>query len=167
MKAGDVTLLLCPILSLVAIDDEEVRILHKSLFDYLLDPIRSGHLPMQLDLARVHELAATYILRERILADHCSVFFCHRSRFYSHSRFLFKAIIEFLNFAYHCRFGYLNDSLKDYLRDVDIPYPECIKTAFNAPLKTRELNFSLRLIMTNLFRVLSRDVCVNPRAFTI
>jgi len=30
---------------------------------------------MHLDLARIHELAAMYILRERILADHCSVFF--------------------------------------------------------------------------------------------
>ena len=75
MKAGDVLLLLSPILSLVAIENEEVRILHKSLFDYLLDPTRSGHLPMHLDLARIHELAAMYILRERILAGHCSVLF--------------------------------------------------------------------------------------------
>jgi len=75
MRAGDVILLLSPILSLVAIDNEEVRILHKSLFDFLLDPTRSGHLPMHLDLGRIHELAATYILRERILANHCSVFF--------------------------------------------------------------------------------------------
>jgi len=75
MRAGDVILLLSPILSLVVIDNEEVRILHKSLFDYLLDPTRSGHLPMHLDLARIHELAAMYILREKILADHCSVFF--------------------------------------------------------------------------------------------
>jgi len=75
MKAGDVTLLLSPILSLVAIENEEVRILHKSLFDYLLDPTRSGGLLIPFDLARVHELSAMYILRERILADHCSVFF--------------------------------------------------------------------------------------------
>ena len=75
MKAGDVTLLLSPILSLVAIENEEVRILHKSLFDYLLDPARSGRLLIPFDLARVHELAAMYILRERILAGRCSVFF--------------------------------------------------------------------------------------------
>jgi len=74
MKAGDVILLLSPILSLVAIDDGEVRIFHKSLFDFLLDPTRSGRLVLFFDPARVHGLAATYILREKISTNRCSVF---------------------------------------------------------------------------------------------
>ena len=74
MKAGDVILLLSPILSLVAIDYDEVRILHKSLFDFLLNPTRSGHLPLAFDPAQVHGLAATYLLREKILTNRCSMF---------------------------------------------------------------------------------------------
>ena len=45
MKAGDLGLLLDPILSLASIDGGEVRI------DYLLDSNRSGHSPF--DFARV------------------------------------------------------------------------------------------------------------------
>jgi hypothetical protein len=63
MKAGDLELLLDPILSLVSIDGAKVRIFHKSLFDYLLDFDRSGRLPF--DLTRAHEIAATYILKQR------------------------------------------------------------------------------------------------------
>jgi len=77
MKPGDLVLLLDPILSLVAIDGDKVRILHKSLFDYLLDDTRGGHLP--LDLAQVHELVATYILKHRIVKDLCGAFPCHQS----------------------------------------------------------------------------------------
>ena len=77
MKPGDLVLLLDPICSLVDIDGDKVRILHKSLFDYLLDSTRSGHLPF--DLARVHELAANYILKHRIMEDVCSAFLFHQS----------------------------------------------------------------------------------------
>ena len=72
MKAGDLILLLDPILSLVAIDDDEIRIYHKSLFDYLLDSTRGGHLPF--DLHRVHETAATYILTQMIAKSACGAF---------------------------------------------------------------------------------------------
>jgi len=74
MKAGDLVLLLDPILSLISIDVDRVRILHKSLFDYLLDPTRGGHLPF--DLARVHELAAMYIL-DGIVKGVCGAFPFH------------------------------------------------------------------------------------------
>jgi hypothetical protein len=77
MKAGDLVLLLDPILSLVAIDDSDVRILHKSLFDYLLDLERSGRLPF--NLSRVHTLLATYILKQKILKDECGAFLFPRS----------------------------------------------------------------------------------------
>ena len=72
LKAGDLVLLLDPILSLLSIADEEVRILHKSLFDYLLDFTRGGHLPF--DLARVHESAAAYFLQQKVMKDLCCAF---------------------------------------------------------------------------------------------
>jgi len=73
LKAGDLVLLLDPVLSLIAIDERSVQIYHKSLFDYLLDPSRSGHLP--LDLARVHEVAATYMLKNEISTHGHEFFF--------------------------------------------------------------------------------------------
>ena len=75
MKAGDLVLLIDPILSLISIDSDQVRILHKSLFDYLLDPTRGGQLPF--DLFRVHELAAMYILKD-IMKGVCGAFPFHR-----------------------------------------------------------------------------------------
>ena len=75
LKAGDLVLLLDPILSLVAIDGDEIRIYHKTLFDYLLDSDRGGHLPF--DLYRVHETAATYILTHLIAKAACGTYLCH------------------------------------------------------------------------------------------
>jgi len=97
MKAGDVILLLSPIHSLVAIDNDEVRILHKSLIDYLLDPTRCGQLQISFDLVRVHGLAATCILRDKIMANNCGVPFlvhvsipthCFCSKHYLNSQLL-------------------------------------------------------------------------------
>ena len=65
MKAGDLVLLLDPVLSVITSTKYGVQIFHKSLFDYLLDPSRGGHLPF--DLAQVHEIAATHILKTQIL----------------------------------------------------------------------------------------------------
>ena len=73
MKAGDLVLLLDPILSLVAIEGGEIRIYHKPLFDYLL--VRGSHLPF--DLHRVHETAATYILTQKIAKAACGTFLLH------------------------------------------------------------------------------------------
>jgi hypothetical protein len=67
MKAGDLELLLDPILSLVSIDGDEVRILHKSLFDYLGDFDRGGQMPF--DLMRVHQIVANYILKQKIVSN--------------------------------------------------------------------------------------------------
>jgi len=65
LRAGDLFLLIDPVLSLITINERSiVQIFHKSLFDYLLDPTRGGHLPF--DLTRVHEVAATYILKKNI-----------------------------------------------------------------------------------------------------
>ena len=73
MEPGDLILLLDPILSLVAIERGTIRIYHKTLFDYLLDLDRGGHLPF--DLSRVHETAADYILTEKIANAACGMFF--------------------------------------------------------------------------------------------
>jgi hypothetical protein len=75
MKAGDLELLLDPILSLVSIDGDKVRILHKSLFDYLLDFDRSGQLPF--DLTRSHDIAATYVMKQRIVNHVGGAFLLH------------------------------------------------------------------------------------------
>ena len=75
MRPGDLVLLLDPILSLVVTEGGEVRILHKSLFDYLLDSTRRGHLPF--DPARVHESAAIYIQRQWVIDEVCGECLLH------------------------------------------------------------------------------------------
>jgi len=83
MQAGDLVLLLDPILSLVAIDGNHVRILHKSLMDYLLD-LRGEHLPF--DLSLVHEVAAINILKQRILKHvYSALFFFYLHTLHPHS----------------------------------------------------------------------------------
>ena len=67
MRPGDLVLLFDPLLSLVAIENDNMRIFHKSLFDYLLDPSRSEDL--QLDLGLAHETAANYLSSERVKLD--------------------------------------------------------------------------------------------------
>jgi len=67
LRPGDIVLLFDPLLSLVTFDKNDIRILHKSLLDYLLDPSRSrAH---QLDLGLANETAANYILRVRNSRD--------------------------------------------------------------------------------------------------
>ena len=67
LRLGDLMLLFDPLLSLVTFDDLNVRIIHKSLFDYLLDSNRSGDL--QLDLGLAHESAANHVLSGRTIFD--------------------------------------------------------------------------------------------------
>lgn len=63
LRPGDLILLFDPLLSLVSIEKEDIRIFHKSLFDYLLDPSRSGDLLLDLGLA--HGVAANFLIRDR------------------------------------------------------------------------------------------------------
>ena len=67
LSPGDIFLLFDGLLSLVAVDENDIRIYHKSLFEYLLDPSRSGEL--QLDLGLAHENAASYIALGKQLED--------------------------------------------------------------------------------------------------
>jgi len=90
LKAGDLVLLIDPILSLITINKQgAVQIFHKSLFDYLLDPSRGGHLPF--DLPRVHEIVATHILEKYICAFifalhlHPFLTLCSYSQYQAHS----------------------------------------------------------------------------------
>ena len=72
LRPGDITLLFDPLLSLVTFEKDNIRILHKSLFDYLLDPGRSGD--FRLDVGLAHGEAANYILRHEKLRDHWGEF---------------------------------------------------------------------------------------------
>lgn len=56
-----VELLLDPLRSLFFLDEDDIFPLHKSLFDYLLDPTRSG--PFHVDLRLCHRLLAGYIIK--------------------------------------------------------------------------------------------------------
>ena len=160
MRAGDLVLLLDPILSLIAIDGDNVRVLHKSLVDYLLDVARGGHLPF--DLNQFHGLAANYILKHWIIPKTCGTFLFHT---YSDSPPTFvKAQRTIQYFAYHCRYGRLDDRLKDYLRTLEVPYPESlIQTPVFFPPWKDDLNQFLRSTMWDFFRTLSREVGITLR----
>ena len=74
LSPGKIVLLFDDLLSLVTFDQSDIRIFHKSLFDYLLDPNRSGDL--QLDLGLAHEIVANYILREGKMQNNWREWFC-------------------------------------------------------------------------------------------
>ena len=64
MKPGGLELLLDPLASVVVVPEvitHPLHVFHKTLFDYLLDPSRSG--PFSLDLTPAHETVTRYILR--------------------------------------------------------------------------------------------------------
>lgn len=56
-----------PLLSLLTFHHDNIRIFHKSLFDFLLDSCRSGN--FRLDIGLVDETAANYIVRVKRLKD--------------------------------------------------------------------------------------------------
>ena len=60
LRPGDLTLIFDPLLSLVTFEKRNIKIFHKTLFDYLLDSSRSEDL--QLDLGLAHESAANHLL---------------------------------------------------------------------------------------------------------
>ncbi len=69
LQPGDTILLFDPLLSLIAFKEQKIQILHKSLFEYLLDQSRSDF--FYLDLAWAHEAIATHILEKKILEKKC------------------------------------------------------------------------------------------------
>lgn len=164
MKAGDLVLLLDPILSLVATDGDEVRILHKSLFDYFLDFTRGGHLPF--DPARVHESAATYILKQWIVDEVCGACPFHQFAPYSNSPPP-KDMISFRDFAYHCQYARLNNALNDSLQSLDVTCRKSIVTmAKISPWQEKLLEY-LPSAIWYFFRTLSREVGIRPTPFIL
>jgi hypothetical protein len=166
MKAGDLVLLLDPIHSLIVTDGNKVRILHKSLLDYLLDSARSGHLPF--DLARVHEVVATYILTHMSAQDVFGAFLSHQFRPNSNSSFN-KDLRDLRSFAFHCQYAHLNETLKSYLNDMVVPYPTSPMTSSaTIPPWDEDLNMTQQQMIWCFLRTLSREVCViQHRAFYI
>lgn len=154
MKAGDLGLLLDPILSLVAINSDQLRILQKSLFDYLLDYKRRGHLP--INFAQVHEVAATYLLRQWNSNRKWGTFSFIDQHLLHHS--CAKVANTFELFAYHCQFASLNDTLKDYLHSMEVPPPQSVLIELRYPSMDVWENESLLRIMWFFFRTLNREV---------
>jgi len=146
LKAGDLFLLINPVLSLITINKHSsVEIFHKSLFDYLLDPSRGGHLPF--DLARVHEVAATHIVKKCLRPSVLS-YFCLRFTCYSDSSFLVTVTHHSLAFVHHCHFGYLNNTLTKDLHSLEVPDDDPLSWSI----------MSISRFMFDFFRILSRKV---------
>ena len=157
MKAGDLILLLDPILSLVSIDNSKLRVLHKPLFEYLLDPTRSGQLAF--DLARVHEAAATYILKQKIATDKCSMFLL--CWLYTLQLTFAEGQDDFRHFSYHCRYATLNDPIKAYLRSLDVPCPRSVMVPPRKfPPWNDGRNLFMRKVLWNFLQTLGRSVGV-------
>lgn len=75
LRPGDLVLMFDPLRSLVAQNGGEVNmyVLHKTLFDFLLDPQRSGHFALSKQL--YHESAALYMHNANTLTDWFCEFF--------------------------------------------------------------------------------------------
>jgi len=122
---------------------------------------------LPFDLARVHELVATYIVKHRIVKDLCGAFPNHQSTPYSDS---LQDPSLFQYFAYHCKKAYLNDTLKDYPRSPDVPFPKSAMTTLKTALGLRwtdSLNIHIRQTLWYFFQILSREVGVFPAAFML
>ena len=115
LRPGALVLIFDPLLSLVTFDYDNIRIFHKSLFDYLLDSSRSGD--FQLDLGLAHQTAASHILRKKKPQHVWSE--CLVEKIVSCPTFTGSpGSAEFQNFVYHCQFALLNETLTSYLRSL-------------------------------------------------
>lgn len=91
---------------------------HKSLFDYLLDPFRSGSFYLELDKA--HETIAVYALKKLLLGNTFSEYYVGIS--YFTFTFEYLDLEYFHHFAYHCYFARYNIELKNRIFSLDILY---------------------------------------------
>jgi len=109
LRPGDVVLLFDPLLSLVKFEKGDIRIFHKSLFDYFIDPSRSG---LQL-LGLAHEAAAGHILKgQKVLNNWGAWVRCEVVLMLTAC----PDPEDFQLFAFHCQFARLNDTLTNHLR---------------------------------------------------
>ena len=66
---------------------------------------------------------------------------------------------DFYNLSFHCQYGYLNNTLKDYLFSLEVPCPKFLMTTFDAlPPSTSHEDLLLRSSIWNFLRTLSRQV---------
>ena len=72
-------------------------------------------------------------------------------------------MFEYQHFAFHCHYGYLNDSLKNYLVSMEVPCPKFLQQNFKVFPRWRSGQSSpLYQSMWHFFRTLSREVSVVP-----
>ena len=154
MKAGDLEILLRPITSLVCIDGDKVRFLHKALFDYLLDFDRSR---LPFDLSRAHEVAARHILKQRIV-KHVAGAFLFPLISHLIIKFISIDLDDFRRFAWHCRFSYPNIELRHYLRSLEVPFPKCVMTGTTTNSNSPEWDMTAISVIWHFFRTLCRKV---------
>jgi hypothetical protein len=67
-------------------------------------------------------------------------------------------IYDFSDFAFHCQYSYPNDTLKDYLQSLEIPFPKSVMTQYLPDLPDDRPTFDSLPIMLYCFRALSRKV---------
>ena len=73
---------------------------------------------------------------------------------------------EFRHFAFHCRYGYLNNTLKDYLFSLEVPCPKFLMTTSEVlPPWKDDKNILLRDSMWHFLRTLNREVGATPKRF--
>jgi len=81
--------------------------------------------------------------------------FCLRFMSFPDSLFLAIAAEYFFLFVYHCRFGYLNNTLNNYLCSLEVPYNQLWSVK------------SISQVMVNIFDILSRKVCKVQLLFSL
>jgi hypothetical protein len=89
----------------------------------------------------------------------------HRLNFIQPST-LIKDMDLFQHFAYHCQYAYFNDTLKDYVHSLEIPWPESVVPLPKTfPPWDNDLNLDLHPILWHFLRVLSNEVGGTPASF--
>jgi hypothetical protein len=125
-RPGDLVLLFDPLLSLVTFEKDDIRICHKSFFDYLLDSTRSGDLLLTPALA--HESVANHIVRGRTFQD-------KRGATLFPKLTPFPGSVDIANCTYHCQFAHLNDTLTSHIRFLacapDVTLTKSLRTPLN------------------------------------
>ena len=115
LRPGDLVLLFDPLLSLITFHQDNIRIFHKSLFDYLLDSSRSKS--FQLDLGLAHEAAANHIIQLIDLKDYWCESFYYMGKLFLTFHDL-PDTSKFQDFAYHCQFARFTDTWPGHIRSL-------------------------------------------------
>ena len=73
---------------------------------------------------------------------------------------------DFRYFAFHCQYGYLNNTLRDYLSSLEVPCPKFLMTTFEVlpPWKDSQISFA-SIIVAFLADAESRGRCIPKFSF--